>query len=844
MTIMRQLTGILFLIVCLLSFSDSTVDAATDFSRTDQSHTISARGLSSGSLAFEINAGQWADSIRFRANVSGTTLWFTGGGAYYQFTRRITGAFDRYEPIAHEQDISPLAKDSTETMVIKAMLVGANLNPRIFGLEMLEYKCNYFLGNDPSRWYTDVPTYRAIVLEDIYPGIELTYYGNGQYVEYDFRVSVGADYSQIRIQYEGAKGLAVDTDGALIINTDWGQIRDLPPVVYQEVGDTRRPVEAEYLIYDDHAFGFRLGTNFDSRLPVVIDPVVVYSTFLGGQNTDGGRDIAVDVSGAVYVTGETFSADFPTLDPYQEYQVSYINAFVTKISSAGDALVYSTYLGGSGSDAGNAIAIDNDGAAYVTGFTSSSDFPTPNGFQATFGGMPFDGFVAKLSSGGNSLIYGTYLGGSGWDDGDGIAVDAVGSAYVTGFTASTDFPTRHAYQETNQGDYDAYVAKFNSTWGGLIYCTYLCGSFADDGNDITIDTDGAAYVTGRTLSPDFPPLVEPIKGMRSVSSTDVFVTKVAGHGDSLVFTTILEGDDDDYGYGIAVDTAGSVYVTGRTLSSDFPTFNPYQGSLSGEYDAFVTKLSIDGADFLFSTYLGGSFDDFGFDIAVDIAGTVYVTGRTLSNDFPVANAFQGIYQGGGADAFVTRLSSAGNGLIYSTYLGGEGYDGGYGIAAGAVGTVYVTGHAASEDFPIVDPYNGTLLPAGADAFVTKLFDATGPDSDGDGVPDEIDNCPDKSNPGQEDHNSDGTGDACCCLGAVGDANGLGGDEPTIGDISVMIDALFISGNAGTIVCLAEADLNQSGDVDPAIEDITIGDISMLIDYLFITGPSLGLEECL
>jgi len=844
MIIRRLLPHILALMACLLSSSDSTADTATDFSKTAQSHMMSMRGLSSGPLAFETNAGQWADSIRFRTHASGATLWFTSSGTYYQFTRRITGTFDRHEPIAHEPDISRPARDSTETMVIKTALVDGNLNPRVFGLELLEYKCNYFLGDDPSRWYTDVSTYHAIAFQDIYPGIDLTYYGNGQQVEYDFRVSVGADYSQIRIQYEGAKGLAVDTDGALIVNTDWGQIRELPPVVYQEVGDTRRPVEAEYLIRDGHAFGFRLGNDFDPCLPVVIDPVVVYSTFLGGQNDDGGRDIAVDVSGAVYVTGETFSADFPTLDPYQEYQASYINAFVTKISSAGDALVYSTYLGGSGSDAGSAIAVDNDGAAYVTGFTSSSDFPTPNGYQRTFGGMPFDGFVVKLSSGGNSLLYGTYLGGSDWDDGDGIAVDAVGSAYVTGFTASTDFPTCHAYQETNQGDYDAYVAKFNSTGNGLIYCTYLGGSFADDGNDITIDTDGEAYVTGRTLSPDFPPLVEPIKGMRSVSSTDVFVTKVAGHGDSLVFTTILEGDDDDYGYGIAVDAVGSVYVTGRTLSSNFPTFNPYQGSLGGEYDAFVTKLSIDGADFLFSTFLGGSVDDYGFDIAVDTAGTAYVTGRTLSNDFPVANAFQGIYQGGGADAFVVRLSSAGNGLHYSTYLGGEGYDGGYGIAVGTAGTAYVTGHTASEDFPIVDSYNGTLLPAGANAFVTKLFDATGPDSDGDGVPDAMDNCPDKSNPGQEDHNSDGTGDACCCLGAVGDANGLGGDEPTIGDISVMIDALFISGNAGTIVCLSEADLNQSGDIDPTIDDITIGDISMLIDYLFITGPSMGLEECL
>lgn len=286
-------------------------------------------------------------------------------------------------------------------------------------------------------------------------------------------------------------------------------------------------------------------------------------------------------------------------------------------------------------------------------------------------------------------------------------------------------------------------------------------------------------------------------------------------------------------------------MAGRTLSSDFPTLNAFQVTNHGNYDGFVTKLSSTGAGLVFSTFLGGAADDYGLGIALDPSGAAYVTGRAFSTNFPTLNAYQGTYRGGLSDAFISKLSGASGNLIYSTYLGGATYDGGYGIAVDTSGAVYVTGFTDSQDFPSPGSCQSSSLHGAADVFVTKLTEALGSDQDGDGVPDAVDNCPTVSNPCQEDSNGDGIGDACCCIGRVGDANGAGGDEPTIGDVSVLIDAKFITGACeGIIPCLPEADINESGGANPTCDDITIGDISILIDYLFISGPSLGLPNCL
>jgi PKD repeat protein len=731
------------------------------------------QNLTSMPLSFTQNMGQWDERALFRADAGGATMWITTEGVYYQFTRRIelpdadqdtSGsdlAFEGQNPRGFDTE-----PDSIEALVLKAAFVGANPNPTASGNKLLDYKCNYFLGNDRAKWRTDVPNYEAIVLDEVYPGIDLTYYGNGKQMEYDFVVSPGADYSQIQIQYEGAEGLAVGDDGALVVTTKWGEIKELTPVVYQEVGGSRRQVSSEYVVQSDHTFGFRLGQDYDRALPVVIDPVLVYSTYLGGSDGEVGRAIAVDGAGSAYVTGETSSANFPTLNPYQGTNRGGVDAFVTKLSSGGNSLVYSTFLGGTYDERGYGIAVDGSGAAYVTGQTRSTDFPTSNPYQGTNRGYA-DAFVVKLSSGGNSLAYSTYLGGSDDDWGWGIAVDASGAAYVAGSTASTDFPTLNPYQGTNRGGWDVFVVKLSSSGGSLVYSTYLGGSNSDGVSGIDVDASGAAYVAGSTGSTDFPTL-NPYQGT-NMGGYDVFVTKLTSSGNSLVYSTYLGGSNSEGVSGIAVDASAAAYVAGSTGSTDFPALNPYQGTNMGSDDVFVTKLTSSGNSLVYSTYLGGSSYDWNYGLAVDASGAAYVTGNTSSYDFPTLNPCQ-TYQGGG-DAFVTKLSGGGNSLVYSTYLGGSSGAVGDGITVDASGAAYVTGFTPSTNFPTLNPYQGTNQ-GGSDVFVSKLSAENYPDQDNDGVPDVSDNCPTVYNPNQADYDGDGIGNICDqCTDS--DADGFG-----------------------------------------------------------------------
>ena len=316
-----------------------------------------------------------------------------------------------------------------------------------------------------------IPNYNAIVYEEIYSGIDLKYYGNGSRMEYDFIVEPGADFSQIKIQYDGAESVSVNDNGELVVTTMWGEVVEQKPIIYQIENGSRIAVSGEYDIKGTSAFGFKMTGDFDSSLPLVIDPVLSYSTYLGGGDDDYGSSIAVDGSGSAYVTGTTYSSDFPTLNPYHTYQGNG-DVFVTKLSSSGSSLLYSTYLGRSNTDWGYSIAVDGSGCAYMTGYTGSTDFPTLNPYQTDQNS--YDAFVTKLSSSGNSLVYSTYLGGSGYDYGYGIAVDASGSVYVTGWTESTDFPTLNPYQ-TDQGGRDVFVTKLSSSGNSLVYSTYLGG---------------------------------------------------------------------------------------------------------------------------------------------------------------------------------------------------------------------------------------------------------------------------------------------------------------------------------------------------------------------------------
>jgi beta-propeller repeat-containing protein len=566
-------------------------------------------------LSFEPNQGQTDARVKFLARASGYTLFVTSDEAVFA------------------------GRDGS---VERMKLLGENPKLRFEPLDKQPGISNYFIGNDPSKWRTNVPNYGRVALREVYPGIDLIFYGNERQLEYDWVVAPGANPKQIRVKWEGPSQVTKNASGDLVLSASLIQWK---PVILQE----GKRIEGGYTVRGREV-AFELA-KYDAAKPLVIDPVLVYSTYLGGSG-DVGQGIAVDGAGNAYVMGSTRSTNFPTANPIQASNGGSFDVFVTKINADGSALVYSTYLGGRADDFGGGIAADGAGNAYVTGYTHSTDFPTANPLQGSGGGL--DAFVTKINAAGSAFVYSTYLGGSGNDVGTGIAVDGSGNAYVTGNTNSTNFPTTNPLQASNGGDYDAFVTKINAAGSAKVYSTYLGGSGGDFGLGIAVDGSGNAYVTGSTDWTDFP-TANPLQGSNG-GFEDAFVTKINAAGSVLVYSTYLGGRGNDQGQGIAVDGSGNAYVTGVTFSTNFPTANPLQASNGGDYDAFVTKINAAGSAYAYSTYLGGSGGEIGSDLAVDGSGKAYVTGSTTSTDFPTTNALQAS-NGDGLDAFVLSISA-------------------------------------------------------------------------------------------------------------------------------------------------------------------------------------------
>ena len=503
----------------------------------------------------------------------------------------------------------------------------------------------------------------------------MRFYRNNRRLEYDVIVQPGASPSRVQLCYEGIDDLRLRKDGDLEIVLEEGCIVQKKPYIYQMIGGEKVEIQGEFRILkagggrrkpvgqgyyyaarpQQFIYGFKVA-SYDQRRPIVIDPTLEYSTYLGGGGEDYGYGIAVDGSGSAYVTGYTASSDFPKESAYQATLGGGIDAFVSKFDASGN-LVYSTYLGGNGGEEGSGIAVDSSGSAYVTGFTSSNNFPTTlSAHQGVFGGGN-DAFMSRFDSSGN-LVYSTYLGGGDADRGNSIAVDGSGSAYVAGTTFSNNFPTTpYAYQTIFLGGYsDVFVARFNSL-GNLTYSTYLGGTADEKGSGIAVDSSGSAYITGFTFSYNFPTTPSAYqKTLSTYGYRDIFVARFNSWG-NLVYSTYLGGNDNDWGSGIAVDSSGSAYVTGFTFSYNFPTTpSAYQKTISaGGLDAFVVRFDPSG-DLTYSTYLGGSGGDWGVGIAVDDQESAYVTGYTASSDFPMKSAYQGAFGNGNYDAFVTKLS--------------------------------------------------------------------------------------------------------------------------------------------------------------------------------------------
>lgn len=635
-------------------------------------------------LSFEPNAGQASAQVRYLARSGSCTLYLASG-----------------ETVLAGPNQSPL----------RTRLSGANPSAVIAGEVPQDSRSNYFIGNDPAQWHTAVPNFARVRYAGIYPGIDLVYYGKDGNLEYDWLVSPGADPRKIRMVFESADQLQIDKQGDLVIRSGGVEYRHKKPVIYQEAYGKRALVAGGWAL-QGHEASFRLGA-YDRRKELVIDPPLIYSSyyggtgadyayavavdsigntyvaggtgsagfnikgtedafvlklspsgsklfsaFLGGGATDEARGIAVDVQGNSYVTGNTGSLDFPTKSPIrapiQAKTGGSGDAFVAKLSPGG-VLVYATYLGGSSIDTASAIAIDATGNAYVAGSTFSTDFPTKDPFQGAKGAQE-DAFITKVNPTGTDWVYSTYLGGNNVDEGNGIAVDASGNAYVTGYTASTNFPLQSPFRGSNNASVDAFVTKINPAGSALVYSTYLGGSATDYGTAIAVDSSGSAYVTGIVTSDDFP-LANPIDAkLGSHAVDDAFVTKFNPSGSALVYSTYLGGGSADDPYAVAVDPSGNVWITGRTNSSDFPLTNPIQTTRTA-FDMFVTEINAAGSARLFSTFIGGSGSESGRGIAVDRLGNIHIAGEGSSTDFPVTNAFQGSNGGGSApqDALVLLL---------------------------------------------------------------------------------------------------------------------------------------------------------------------------------------------
>ena len=597
--------------------------------------------------------------------------------------------------------------------LLRMQLAGASAQAKLRPSRKLPGVVNEFLGDDPSRWRTNLPTYARLTAHDLYPGIAVRYLGRHGQLRYDFLLSAGADPSRIGLRFSGQRSLRLDRAGNLLLALPGGTLRQTRPRAFQD----GRPVAARFLLRGEGQVGFGLG-RYDRSRPLLIDPTLAYSTYLGGDGDDYGRGIAVDSSGSAYLAGYTISTNFPTQSPLQAAKAGGNDAFVTKLNASGSALVYSTYLGGSGEDYGYGIAVDSAGSAYVTGYTLSTNFPTASPFQAAHAGGTFDAFVAKLNAAGSALAYASYLGGGSTDVGRGIAVDSSGSAYLTGETFSTNFPTANALQAAKAGGNEAFVTMLNAAGSALVYSTYLGGSGDDDGREIAVDSAGSAYVTGYTTSTNFP-TANAFQAAHAGSTYDAFVTKLNAAGSALFYSSYLGGSGSDFGYGIAVDSSGSAYLTGITLSANFPTQSPLQAAKAGGNDAFVTKLNAAGSALVYSSYLGGSGEDYGYGIAVDSAGSAYLTGQTQSTNFPTASPFQAASAGGTSDAFVAKLNAPGSALVYSSYLGGSGFDNGEAIAVDSSGSAYLTGNTSSTNFPTTSALQATSG-GGSDVFVTKV----------------------------------------------------------------------------------------------------------------------------
>lgn len=652
-------------------------------------------------MRFEPNVGQSDAAVRFLARGNGYTLF-----------------------LAQSESVIVLGKPASAAQadVVRMRLAGANAASRVEGLEPLPGITNYFLGNDPAQWHTDIVSFAKVRYSEIYAGIDLVYYGSGRDIEYDFVVRPGADPASIRLSFAGAKGLSVNPAGELVLAVAGGELRQKAPVIYQQGPAGPALVAGSYTIAGNQV-SFAIGA-YDHSRPLVIDPVLVYSTYLGGSSSDQATSIHVGPTGDAYVAGITSSTNFPIQGTPASTNGGSQDLFVTKMSLAGDSLTYSTYIGGVGTEVANDIAVSGAGTVYITGSTTSINYPvvTPT-IAAQVGGT--DAFLTKLTSAGNAIVYSTYWGSTGFEEGTAVTVDPADNAYIAGNTSAPNFPTQTPFQAALAGGMDGFMTKFSVAGNSVVYSTYLGGAGDDRVFDMAVADDAAVFVVGSSTSANFPTTsasVQPALG----GGRDGFLTHFSLAGNALLYSTFIGGSGTDEVFGMIIDAPMNAYLTGRTTSPNFPRMTPAQLMYGGgANDAFVTKVNPPGTALVYSTYLGGAGDDQGQGIAIDGARNAFVTGSTTSANFPLQAPLQASLSGP-SDAFVSKLNLAGTALIYSTYLGGATADEGFGIGVDLVGSAYVAGFTESDNFPRVNAFQAAFGGV-RDAFVSKLAETNDAD---------------------------------------------------------------------------------------------------------------------
>ncbi|UCE64937.1 MAG: carboxypeptidase regulatory-like domain-containing protein [Candidatus Zixiibacteriota bacterium] len=671
-------------------------------------------------VSFTQNNGQFGAKTLFKAEA--------GGGVFYFCRDEIASVLLRStdEPLDlniqdDAQGFNNLGKTlyKCEGLLIKTRFIDSNNETEIIGVDRLSHDNNYFYGNDPAKWVTDVPSFTSIVYKDIYAGIDLRYYGRGQTLKYDFIIHPGADLSRIRIKYEDVNDIGLLGNGNLSISTDFGDIFERAPHFYQNVDGMEKEISGMYKLYGNNEFGFAADGRYDESRDLVIDPELIYSTFLGGSMADAVQNVVLDAQGNIYVVGNTWSPDLPTAVPYDSTYNGELDIFAMKINPDGSDIIYSTYIGADSHDVVCCNVLKSTGSVVFSGNSNSADYPVINAFDDTHNGE-YDAIATIIGPAGNTLEYSSYFGGADRDGAPSVCLDDMENIYLVGSTRSPDFPTVNALFSTYNGGWkDAFLIKLAGGDNSVLYMTFFGGSEEDQATDIDVDSYGNPHFTGCSNSPDLP-LVNPYSqytgiGNYTFGHDDVIVAVFSAAGDSLMFSTYLggEGNRTDVGYAITLDSDNNIYFAGGTSTIEgFPLVNPYdatfQGGQTSSYaDIFISKFSPMGGSLLFSTYLGGNSSDRVFEIIADDYGNAYLAGGTRSENFPLVNpcdsSLSYLW-----DGFVAAISTVDRCLFFSTFLGGgSGSDQIIDIAFDNQDQIYAVGVTESGSFPLINALDST-----------------------------------------------------------------------------------------------------------------------------------------